>query len=126
VLLIIFMIAAPIASVDIHVDLPQSRIIPSKRPPKPTWVSVQDHAGQLGVFVMNDPTTMEQLGQSVYDAVNRNSPMLLGDEYEILDQRIYVRADASTRYKNVMRVMNRLQDRGFTKIALVAEDRRGR
>jgi biopolymer transport protein ExbD len=124
VLLIIFMIAAPIASVDIEVELPTSKIIPSKRPPKPTWVSLTDKgAGQL-VYVMNDQVPMEELGEAVFAAVNTNTPSLGGDEFEILDQRIYVRADSHTRYKNVMRVMNRLQDRGFTKIALVAEDRR--
>jgi biopolymer transport protein ExbD len=125
VLLIIFMIAAPIASVDIQVDLPESKIISSKRPPKPTWVSLQDGgAGQLAVYVMNDQVNMEALGDAVFDAINVNTPQLRGDEYDILDQRVYVRADAGTKYKNVMRVMNRLQDRGFTKIALVAEDRR--
>jgi biopolymer transport protein ExbD len=118
------MIAAPIASVDIEVELPTSKIIPSKRPPKPTWVSLTDKgAGQL-VYVMNDQVPMEELGEAVFAAVNTNTPSLGGDEFEILDQRIYVRADSHTRYKNVMRVMNRLQDRGFTKIALVAEDRR--
>jgi biopolymer transport protein ExbD len=124
VLLIIFMVAAPIASVDIQVDIPESRVLPSKRPPKPTWVSLQDTDAGIRVFVMNDEVPMDTLGQEVFDAVNVNSPNLRGDEFEIRDQRIYIRADSSTQYKNVVRVMNRLQDRGFTKIALVAEDRR--
>lgn len=124
VLLIIFMVAAPIASVDIQVDIPESRVLPSKRPPKPTWVSLQDTDTGIRVFVMNDEVAIDDLGQEVFDAVNVNSPSLRGDEYEIRDQRIYIRADSTTQYKNVVRVMNRLQDRGFTKIALVAEDRR--
>jgi len=124
VLLIIFMVAAPIASVDVQVDIPESRVLPSKRPPKPTWVSVQDTDAGVRVFVMNDEVPMDTLGQDVFDAVVVNSPNLRGDEFEVRDQRIYIRADSSTQYKNVVRVMNRLQDRGFTKIALVAEDRR--
>ena len=49
VLLIIFMIAAPISSVDIEVSMPDARIMPSQRPPRPTWISVNND----GVFVMN-------------------------------------------------------------------------
>jgi biopolymer transport protein ExbD len=125
VLLIIFMVAAPIATVDVQVDLPSSKILPSKRPPKPTWVSVQDDgSGVIRTFVMNDEVAMADLGPKTFDAVNINTPSAAGNEDEILDTRVYIRAQTETQYKNVMRVMNRLQDRGFTKIALVAEDRR--
>ena len=124
VLLIIFMIAAPISSVDIEVDMPTSRIDPSKRPPRPTWISVNAGPAGVQVYVMNDQVTMDTLGEATYDAVNTNSPQLRGDEYEIKDQRIYIRADAGIEYRNVVRVMNRLQEKGFTKIGFVAEDRR--
>jgi biopolymer transport protein ExbD len=40
VLLIIFMVASPVASVDINVTLPDSKVLPSKRPPKPTYVTI--------------------------------------------------------------------------------------
>lgn len=124
VLLIIFMIAAPISSVDIEVDMPTSKIDPSKRPPRPTWVSITDGARGLEVYVMNDLVPIENLGEATYEAVKTNSPQIAHDEYEIKDQRIYIRADSNLAYRNVVRVMNRLQDRGFTKIGLVAEDRR--
>ncbi len=124
VLLIIFMIAAPISSVDIQVDMPSSRIQPSKRPPRPTWISITESSGQLVTYVMNDPVSMEDLGNATYDAVKVNSPQIADDDYEIKDQRIYIRADAGIEYRNVVRVMNRLQDHGFTKIGFVAEDRR--
>jgi biopolymer transport protein ExbD len=125
VLLIIFMIAAPIATVDIQVDMPDARIAPSRRVAKPTWVSVQDDGtGVVRLFVMNDPVTIDQLGQKTYDAVNINSPKADGIEEEILGERVYIRAEAGTRYKNVLRVMNTLNARGFTKVALVAEDKR--
>jgi biopolymer transport protein ExbD len=124
VLVIIFMIAAPISTVDIEVDMPTSKIMPSKRVAKPTWVSVTDDANGIRTFVMNDEVPVAQLGEKTYEAVRANSPLIADDEYELLDQRIYIRADSETAYRNVVRVMNRLQDKGFTKIGLVAEDRR--
>lgn len=124
VLLIIFMIAAPISSVDIEVDMPTSRIEPSKRPPRPTWVSITQGASGLEVYVMNDLVSMQNLGQATYDAVKVNDPRVANDDFEIKDERIYIRADAGLEYRHVVRVMNRLQDRGFTKIGFVAEDRR--
>ena len=125
VLLIIFMIAAPISSVDIEVDMPTSRIEPSKRPPRPTWVSIAESpTGGIETYVMNDLVPMANLGEATFDAVKINSPQIANDEFEIKDQRIYIRADAGLPYRNVVRVMNRLQDKGFTKIGFVAEDRR--
>jgi biopolymer transport protein ExbD len=124
VLLIIFMIAAPISSVDIEVDMPTSRIEPSKRPPRPTWISISSGAGGVEVYVMNDQVTMETLGQRTYEAVKVNSPQIANDDFEVKDQRIYIRADTGLEYRHVVRAMNRLQDSGFTKIGFVAEDRR--
>ena len=120
VLLIIFMIAAPISSVDVEVEMPDARIMPSQRPPRPTWISVTAD----GVYVMNDAVDLNVLGERTYEAVRTNSPQIANDEFEIMDQRIYIRADADLAYREVVRVMNRLQDKGFTKIGLVAEDRR--
>jgi biopolymer transport protein ExbD len=124
VLVIIFMIAAPISTVDIQVDMPESKTQPSQRPPRPTWVSVSESEGALRVYVMNDEVPMAEVGERTFDAVKVNSPTIANDEYEIRDQRIYIRADTNLAYRNVVRVMNRLQDKGFTKIGLVAEDRR--
>jgi biopolymer transport protein ExbD len=124
VLLIIFMIAAPISSVDIQVDMPTSKIEPSRRPPRPTWVSVNEGPEGVRVYVMNDQVPIAELGERTFEAVKVNSPQIANDDFEIKDQRIYIRADANLAYRNVVRVMNRLQDKGFTKIGLVAEDRR--
>jgi biopolymer transport protein ExbD len=124
VLLIIFMIAAPISSVDVEVDMPTSKIEPSKRPPRPTWISLTDGPSGLEVYVMNDLVDINRLGDAVYDTVKVNTPQIANDDFEIKDQRIYIRADSGLEYRNVVRVMNRLQDKGFTKIGFVAEDRR--
>jgi biopolymer transport protein ExbD len=124
VLLIIFMIAAPISSVDIEVDMPTSRIEPSKRPPRPTWVSLAEGPSGLEVYVMNDIVDINRLGEAAYESVKTNTPQIANDDFEIKDQRIYIRADSGLEYRHVVRVMNRLQDKGFTKIGFVAEDRR--
>ena len=124
VLLIIFMIAAPISSVDIHVTMPRSQVDPSKRPPRPTWVSVNAQGGSVRVYVMNDEVSWSTLGERTIEAVRTNSPQIANDDFEVKDQRIYIRADADLPYRNVVRTMNMLQNVGFTKIGLVAEDRR--
>ena len=124
VLLIIFMIAAPISSVDIEVAMPDARIVPSQRPPRPTWISVKDGPQGLETYVMNDFVDLVDLGDATYEAVQTNTPLIANDDFEVKDQRIYIRADGDMAYRNVVRVMNQLQNRGFTKIALVAEDRR--
>ena len=123
VLVIIFMIAAPISSVDIEVEMPVSRIDPSQRPPRPTWVSISSTDDGVLYYVMNDAVPINELGAKTFEAVQKNDPRL-ADEFEVRDQRIFIRADAGLPYRNVVLVMNRLQDRGFTKIGFVAEDRR--
>jgi biopolymer transport protein ExbD len=125
VLLIIFMVASPVASVDIKVDLPDSKVLPSKRPPKPTYVSIQDQGGEVRYFVGNDEVVdTAELGKKVFEGVNKDSPQLGGELAKIIEQRIYVRADGDTAYRNVVFAMNRLQDEGFYKVALVGADKR--
>jgi biopolymer transport protein ExbD len=124
VILIIFMVAAPISTVDVKVELPGSKATTQKRPAKPTWVSVKDSDVGPAVYVMNDQVSWDDLGNKVYGAVSVNEINAHGDRKAILDTRVYVRGDSTTQYKNIMRVMNKLQDAGFTKIALVAEDKR--
>src|SRR5688572_2097659 len=82
VLLIIFMIAAPISSVDIEVDMPISRIEPSKRPPRPTWISLTEGPTGLEVYVMNDLVDMNRLGEATYDSVKTNTPQIANDDFE--------------------------------------------
>jgi biopolymer transport protein ExbD len=130
VLLIIFMIAAPISSVDIQVEMPSSRIQPSQRPPRPTWISIQESSGGTRYFVMNDEVPINELGERTFEEWEKNTPTVSFDECLLAETskaaycRIYIRADSNTAYRNVVRAMNRLQDKGFTRIGLVAEDKR--
>jgi len=125
VLLIIFMIAAPIATVDVTVDMPDARLAPTKRPAKPTWVSITDDGrGNIGVYVMNDAVDLSNLAEVTYRVMDVNTPDARGDKQELLATPIYIRAEGGTKYRNVLRVMNTLNGYGFTKVSLVAEDRR--
>lgn len=125
VLLIIFMVASPVASVDINVTLPNSKVLPSKRPPKPTYVTISDKDGVVGYFIGNDEVTdTATMGKKAMEAVKKDNPKFGDDLAKIIDQRIYVRADGTTPYRNVVFAMNRLQDEGFYKVALVGADKR--
>lgn len=121
VLLIIFMVAAPLATVDVNVTLAPSEVNPSKRPPKPVFISLQNDGK---TYLGNDPIETWDIPSKIGDAVKKANPRIANDDMQIYDQRIYVRADGDVPYRNVMRVMNRVQDGGFFKVGLVAEDRR--
>lgn len=131
VLVIIFMIAAPISSVDIEVDMPDARIDASRRPPRPTWISVQEKNGEALYYVMNENVPIEELGERTKEEWEKNSPGLDLIEDCLVTQttsndacRIYLRGEGDTQYRNIIRAMNQLQSYGFVHLALVAEDRR--
>jgi biopolymer transport protein ExbD len=108
VLLIIFMVAAPLASVNVKVDLPPSVSKPAKVK-DPIYVSLQkDNKLYIGDILVSHREFPERLVQASGNNYNR---------------RIFIRADKTVMYKEVMRVMNMIQDTGFYQIALVAEDR---
>jgi biopolymer transport protein ExbD len=141
VLVIIFMIAAPISTVDIVVDMPDSQLNPQRRAPRPVWVTVQEErkdkpcykneGNDPCYFVGNVEVSIRELGERTKEEWEKNSPgqdlfdtCLIAETTTNEACRIYVRADGRTRYRNVVRAMNQLQGQGFMFIALVAEDRR--
>ncbi|MBB2973581.1 TonB system transport protein ExbD [Mesorhizobium sp. RMAD-H1] len=105
VLLIIFMVAAPLATVDINVDLPASSATAQPRPDKPLYVTLKQ---DLTLNVGNDPATRETLGTTL-DRLSQNNK----------DTRIFLRADKVVDYGELMNVMNALRHAGYLKIALV-------
>ncbi len=108
VLLIIFMVAAPLATVDVAVDLPASTAQPQARPDKPIFFTVKsDHSMTLG----DDPVTKDSLAA----ALDRASG---GDRA----QRVFLRADKTVDYDTLMQAMNELRAAGYLKIALVGLD----
>jgi biopolymer transport protein ExbD len=106
VLLIIFMVAAPLSTVDLPVDLPSSTAVPQPKPDKPTYVTIKS---DLAVAIGETPVKRVDL-VSALDAMSGDGK----------DRRIFLRADRTVPYGELMDVLERLRVGGFTKVALVA------
>jgi biopolymer transport protein ExbD len=106
VLLIIFMVAAPLSTVDLPVDLPSSTATPQKKPDKPTYVSIK---ADLAVAIGEDVVKRVDLVRSL-DAMADGGK----------DRFIFLRADRAVPYGEMMDVLEILRAGGYTKIKLVA------
>jgi biopolymer transport protein ExbD/biopolymer transport protein TolR len=111
VLLIIFMVAAPLASVTVEVALPTAVAKASTNPPKPVYISIQSN----GNIYLGDNRVLDayDLGTELKRNIGKRDPT---------KERIYIRADKQVRYGAFMGVMNSLQDNGFYSVALVGAD----
>jgi len=105
VLLIIFMVAAPLATVDIAVNLPASTAEPQPRPDKPVYLTVKS---DLTLAIGDDAVDRNFLSGALDVATK-------GDK----DTRIFVRGDKSVPYGEMMEVMNLMRKAGYLKVALV-------
>jgi len=110
VLLIIFMVAAPLASVSVELKLPDAVAKPRPNPPKPVYISIQK-SGNL--YIGDFPTDLTALGDDLHIQIGRRDPA---------NERIFIRADQEVRYGTFMEVMNALQDNGFYSVALIGQD----
>jgi TonB system transport protein ExbD (group 1) len=105
VLLIIFMVAAPLATVDIGVNLPASTAPEQPRPDKPVFVTVKPD----GTVAVGETTvSREELATALAGATGSHK-----------DETIFIRADRTLSYGELMAVMNVLRDAGYLKLALV-------
>ncbi len=105
VLLIIFMVAAPLSTVDVAVDLPVSNAQPQPRPDKPVFLTVKQ---DLTLALGNEDVPRNTL-QATLDQQTENDR----------EQRVFLRADGTVAYTELMKVMNLLREAGYLKIALV-------
>ncbi|TDR87321.1 TonB system transport protein ExbD [Enterovirga rhinocerotis] len=106
VLLIIFMVAAPLSTVDLPIDLPTSTAQPTKKPDKPIYVSIKsDLAVHLGETPVKRVDLVRDLDRSGTGAK---------------DRRIFLRADKAVPYGELMSVLEVLRAGGYLKVALVA------
>ena len=105
VLLIIFMVAAPLSTVDVAVDLPVSNAQPQPRPDAPIFLTVKS---DLSLTLGNDGVRREALGATL-DRLTSNDR----------EQRVFLRADGTVAYRELMEVMNLLRQAGYLKIGLV-------
>jgi biopolymer transport protein ExbD len=110
VLLIIFMVAAPLATVDVPVELPSTTVTPQPRPDKPVFLTIK---ADLSLAIGDDAVAEGGLASALDSATGSNK-----------DQRIFLRADRSVAYGSVMNVMNDLRSAGYLKIALVGLENR--
>jgi TonB system transport protein ExbD (group 1) len=110
VLLIIFMVAAPLATVDLGVDLPASTMEPQPRPEQPVFVTLKS---DLSVAVGEEVVARDALIATL-DAASKSNK----------DERLFLRADKAVSYGELMELMNRLRDAGYLKVALVGLDGR--
>ena len=106
VLLIIFMVAAPLSTVDLPIDLPTSSAMPQKKPDKPTYVSIKP---DLTLAIGENAVKRTDLVSSL-DAVADMSK----------DKYVFLRADKAVPYGELMGVMEILRSGGYSRIKLVA------
>lgn len=105
VLLIIFMIAAPLATVDISVDLPAANAERTPRPEKPLFLTLKS---DLTVSLDNGQINRNVLASALDRAT-------AGDK----QQRVFLRADKTVPYGELMSLMNELRGAGYLHVALV-------
>ena len=106
VLLIIFMIAAPLSTVDLPIDLPSSSAVPQKKPDKPTYVTIK---ADLALAIGETPVKRTELAHTLDAQADSNK-----------DRRIFLRADRAVPYGEMMDVLEILRAGGYLKVALVA------
>ena len=106
VLLIIFMVAAPLATKSINLDFPPTERPTSVKPPEPTFISIQNGGT---IFIGDRPTTRRALISDLRSSAS-------------VRDRIMIRAEAEVPYGDFMGVMNELKANGFRQVGLIGED----
>ena len=111
VLQIFFMVAAPMATVSIRLDLPpaQPPVNPTQEK-EPVYITIQD-SGQL--FIAEKQTSLDNLATDVCTALGGGACQ---------EERVFVRAQPEVKYSQFMEVMNKMQENGFFKVGLLNED----
>ncbi|KGD74815.1 biopolymer transporter ExbD [Tatumella morbirosei] len=111
VLLIIFMVAAPLATVDVKVNLPASTSVPQPRPDKPVYLSIK---ADKQLYVGNNEVSKEQLVSAIDSQTTGNK-----------DTTIFFQADKDVDYATLMGVMDELRAAGYLKIGLMGLESAG-
>jgi biopolymer transport protein ExbD len=113
VLLIIFMVSIPPATIAIKVDLPPAQNTPPNQQQKPTYISIHQNGD---IMIVDKLTSLPMLTTDLVAALNKPDPK---------NQTILIRADRLVRYKDFMSVVNQLQTEGYYKVALINENLNG-
>ena len=112
VLLIIFMVAAPLATVDVRVNLPASTSAPQPRPEKPVYLSIK---ADNQLYIGNDSVTEDSLVDELIKQTEGKK-----------DTTIFFQADKSVNYEMLMKVMDKLRSAGYLKIGLMGMESAGK
>jgi biopolymer transport protein TolR len=107
VLLIVFMVTAPLLTVGVPVDLPKTKAQPLSQPEEPLVISV-DAKGEI--YIQDTSVPLDSL-----------VPRLIAITQNNADTRIYLRGDQSISYGRMMQVMGQVNAAGFRRVALIAE-----
>ena len=107
VLLIIFMITAPLLTVGVPVDLPKTDAPPITQPSEPLVISIDENGA---IYIQDSETPLENLIPRL-TAITESKP----------DTKIFVRGDRKVGYGRIMEVMGTVASAGFNKVALIAE-----
>lgn len=107
VLLIVFMVAAPLMTMGVPIELPQTRASAMPLKARPVTVTVTPNGA---MSIDREPVTLEALVATVKALIN-----------DTTDQRIYVRGDSTAQYGMIMQVMSELSAAGYDKIGLITE-----
>ena len=113
VLLIIFMVSAPLLTVGVPIDLPQTKAKSLDQDKEPLTISVNTKGE---IYLQNSEIKIEELVAKLQAVTQARGGS---------DERIYVRGDKKVDYGTVMRVMGRLSSAGFRRVALVTEVEQG-
>ena len=112
VLLIIFMVAAPLATVSIKLDLPPATPPPpNDKPKEPVYITIQESGS---IYIAEQETSVATLPADVCAAQDVTT--------DCREERVFVRAQPEVKYNQFMEVMNKLQENGFYKVGLLNED----
>ncbi|QLQ13592.1 MAG: biopolymer transporter ExbD [Brevundimonas sp.] len=110
VLLIIFMVAAPLATVSIRLDLPPPTPNATPDPKEPLYITIQETGS---IFIRGQQSRIETLAADTCAALDVTT--------RCQEERVFVRAQPEVRYNAFMEVMNELQKNGY-KVGLLNED----
>lgn len=110
VLMIIFMVAAPMATVSIKLDLPPAQAPTTPSEKEPVYITIQEN-GQI--FLADKQTSIDNLPTDVCTALGGGA---------CREERVFIRAQPEVKYSQFMEVMNNLQENGFFQVGLLNED----
>lgn len=120
VLLIIFMVTAPKPTVDLRLDLPRqghsrAALI------DPTIVELRKDGAGYRLYVSGAETSLAQLGRRTFDHIMAADPALIREDV-LAEGRVFIRSDLDVAYQNVVSVTDVLQDAGFAKVSIAAQN----